>query len=262
MSNTFEPNKFADTFADLQTTFSNRVEADDRSRMVAGGSHELAATVLARSGRADFTRLDISMYELRTNPELGSIIGRVVLMQNRRLQAFSPAIIMSVSQGYELTMLDQPFDPKVGFTEGQHFGLSAKAQTRTVGFGGHEGAGAFEAGHFGTLLVGAQNTQVGDAIRQYGDRTADAVIGSGIPEAMQQAAMSPITYLTSHLAAADRRKLPIIWHPALDTEAGPASGDYPNAVRLLLGAGAVALGQRGLQNAKLLVDDAVQRWGR
>lgn len=260
MSDTFEADRFSDSFAAAQEALGGRIEVVDRSDLVVAQPDAARDLLMAGTpNRQGFYELQVSGQELRGNPVFRHLLGRVVLMPNRQLHALSPAIITAgEQQDYTVTMLNQPFVPDVGFTPGQHFGLSVKAQTRTAGFGGHGVAGGYEAGHFSTVLVGSRERSVGQAIVRAGDLATHQVISAGVPEAMSQTDMLAVPYRSARVPANSQAKMAIFWHPALDDERGPAAGDYPDAIRLMLGAGVAAIGQRGLDDAQRLVEHATK----
>ncbi len=259
MTNRFEGNRLADSFLALQANFDGQIAVADESNVATEPSLTHDTFKAQPPNQQGFYPLSFSGEQLHRDVLCRRILGRVILLQNRQLNALSPAIVTPKdAQSYDITMLNQPFVLEVGFTGGQHFGLSAKAQTNSVAFGGHTSAGAFEAGHFSAVLLGARDETAGQAIVQLGDKGTDAIISGGIPEAMSRTGMMPVSYRTARLPAASRAIVAAFWHPSLETPHGPASGDYPNAVRLMLGAGGLALGQQGQDRAHQLVDQALR----
>jgi len=260
MINTLEVNKFSDEFDSAQEKFAGQIEVIDRSGLVTSQSDAVRELLMAQEpNQQGFYAVELTGHLLRNDPRVARVLGRIILMPNKRLGALSPAIITRGQEAdYDITMLDLPFATKAGFTAGQHFGLSVKAQTRVEGFGGHSRAGAFEAGHFSTVLVGTRDESLAQNIMKSGDAATHQVIGRGVPEAMAETDMLNVPYRTVRLSADNHANLAVFWHPALDTEKGPASGDYPDAVRLMLGAGVAVLGQRGLDDARRLVDYATE----
>lgn len=254
-----ELNRFDDEILQAQASFDNQLDLQDRSGLIA--TTNVDKDLLSRSN----TRVP-GLYELAVAPhELKGIyaplIGRMVLMPNIAKQELSPAVIMPHGNDFELTMLDVPYDTQVGLSDGYKFALSAQAQTRTTGFGGHGNAGPLESGHFGTLLVGARDKGVGSNIVTNGDTATHRVIQGGVANTMQSVDMLPVGYRSRVLPAAETRKITLFWHEGLDGATGPEAADYPNAVRLMLGAGVAALGVRGLDKARQLVDYAREGMG-
>jgi hypothetical protein len=268
MSSVAESNiqEFADQFAAGQQAFDGQIQASDLGGMVAHEAESAAVRDLLTDQAADnhgFHLLEINAGLLRNDPNLRPMIGRVLLIANRSLEAFSPAIITTLGEGnaaqFRLTRLNVPFVPAVGFTPGQHFGLSLKAQTSVPEFGRHTGAGNFEAGHFSTFLIGTRNDTLARDITTRGDTASHSAIAGGVPEAMKQAQMLDISSVTVTLDPLNTARLPLYWHAELDSEQGPASGDYPDAVKLMLGAGFKAIGQRGLDDVRQLLLDVSQQ---
>lgn len=164
--------QFEDSFSALQGKMDGRIVVDDYHTSITAPANELR---LAEPLGEGFQLVDIR------RSGLAAVAGRVLLLPNR--SAFSPAIVTEDAHGtYQITLLDQEYDTKVGFTEGVHFGLSAKAQTQVRGFGGHGNAGGFEAGHFSTVLSGAQSEAIASALVASG--------GMGGPGSRQQAAVA------------------------------------------------------------------------
>lgn len=242
-------NQLTDAFAGAQETFNGLLDTTDFST-ISNSRITLPSTELTHTN--DFVALP--------SAQLTTYLGSILLLMNRELQALSPAIIMpSSDSAYNITMLNQTYDPKVGFTAGQHFGLSAKAQTSGSGFGGHGGRGGFEAGHFSTVLIGARSTDIGGALERRGDQATHAVIHSGVPELMSQHDLISVPYKTAIIPSS---KLPLVqafWHRGLETEHGMAQADYPNAVQLLMGSAIHELGASGIDTARQLVDKAIRR---
>ena len=246
-------NMYKDTFAGAQETFQGALDTTDFARTI--GVHAAVPQ----------TFLDQKEDFIAVPPEqLTSYLGSIVLLMNKEARALSPAIIMptgSPSSSYSITMLNQPYDPKIGFTPGQHFGLSAKAQTMGSGFGGHGVQGArsgFEAGHFSTVLLGVRNSGIGSRLVQAGDRATHEVIGAGVPELMSENDLVTVSYKTAVVPSSKLPGIQAFWHRGLEVEDGMARANYPNAVQLLMGSAIHQLGASGIERARRLVDSAVQ----
>lgn len=248
--------RYEDSFRSGQEVFEHRIDDADNSGLVV--AHVGDVQLAIGQEQAGFYRLQVSGALLRT--DASPYLGRVLLYQTR--SDFRPAILSALPHGqdFELTVLEQPYDPKVGFTRGMHFALSAKAQTRVQSFGAHGARGGFEAGHFSTVLVAASagGTAIAEELRRNGDAQTHKVLEAGTPETMAAMDMLPLKYKSVTIQGEDHRLLPLVWHRSLETAAGAAAGDYPGAVRLMMGAGLAAIGQRGIDSARRLVDDAIR----
>ena len=240
-------NQFEDSFSALQGKMDGRIAVDDYHASVTTPANELRLGEPLGEG---FQLVDIR------RSSVAAVAGRVLLLPNR--SAFSPAIVTEDAHGtYQITLLDQEYDTKVGFTEGVHFGLSAKAQTQVQGFGGHGSADGFEAGHFSTVLSGAQSEAIANALVASGDKATHAVLENGTVETMSQLELLPLSYKTKRLSEAQAAALPLVWHASLD-ERGAAVGDYPDAGKLVMGAAVTRLGDRGIDKTRSLVDAAIR----
>lgn len=247
-------------FAAAQQEFGGRIDASDKSHDVT--NHALGQDMdhlLTGAHKRD------GFYELVLTPEAfqagaAALIGRAVLLPNRRIGAFSPAIFTRGEGGVlEVTMLDQPFDPEVGFSSGQHFGLSLPAQTRVPSFGAHSGQGGFEAGHFTTALAAAApgGETVASQLLNDGDDATHTFLNGSVPQTAAQTGALPFGYQRS-LVLAGSHQLRVLWHAGLSgTDGAPAAGDYPGATRLMNGAQVRAIGGAGIEKVHGLVQAAV-----
>jgi hypothetical protein len=257
-----ELTRYQDHFAQIQDTFGGTIQTTDTSSQVATDKDFQIDQYFSQEGiDQDFKVIEVSGKGLANG--YAPLIGRILLMSNRANTMLSPIVFSrsTEQQGvFEITLLDQPFDPRQGLTEGMRFGLSAKAQTRTPGFGSHSHSGSFEAGHFSTVLAAASMKGQGVASKliQKGDAATHEVLSAGITETFTQFDMLPLTYKSRKISAADTRPMHVFWHPAIEGETGPMAADYPDAVKLMMGAGVAAIGQPGVEKIKMLVDHAVK----
>lgn len=184
-------------------------------------------------------------------------VGRILLSPNKKLRALSPAVLLPGNQTYyELTRLNQPYEPTVGCTAGIQFGLSAVAQTKDNRFGGHATEqGGFEAGHFSSALIASKNIQVGEDLRARGDAATHTLLLRGIAPTMSGLDMLPMAYQTAIIPSLDT--LALFWHPSLETNNGTMTADFPGSIRLVIGAGIASLGRKGIDTARTLVDAAI-----
>lgn len=246
--------QYHESFEQAQAAFDGRLDDLDRSSLVVvnGRSADITSAGPDRTG---FYPIDISLRP--GSNDLAVFAGRAILVPNTNLGALSPAVITAEADqagGYQITMLQQPYTPNVGFSEGMHFGLSAKVQTRTAGFGGHGTAGGFEQGHMGAVLLGARDGAIGRELVVNGDTATHRVLNAGTAESFSQYDMLNINYVTRPLPANTDATLRVYWHETLPDVAG----DFPEATKLLLGAGIRVLGTQGLDRARRLVDDAIR----
>lgn len=242
-------------FNQAETSLGQQLYAPDRTSEIIRNTEDDVFTRHRAQGQ-DFYDVSFAPCELLGHSgEFSQLLGRIILFPNSRLGVFSPGIVQPLASEIQLTMLDQPFDTKVGLSEGQHFGLSAEAQTRASGFGEH-GAGKFEAGHFGTVLVAARSERLAGAIVNLGDAATHDVLDKGLVGVMNTHDMLPLQYRHSRLPMTSDRKVTAFWHPALGGEHGPAQADYADATKIVLGAGVAAVGRRGIDRARRLADDA------
>jgi hypothetical protein len=254
-------NNFTEAFDSAQRDFQGKIDDVDRSQDVLAGSPAGDALDLLTEKNSSG-----GFHEVRVTPNMlredaAPLIGRILLMPNRQLGAFSPVIFTEdpTNPGqFEVTMLNQPFVPEVGFTKGQHFGLSVKAQTRVESFGGHGDSGGFEAGHFSTVLAAAspQGREIANSLVTDGDKATHSVLDDGTPEKLSSLGLMPLDYIKKRLPAGDMQ-LPVLWHPRLGGD-NPAAGDYPDAIRLMMGAEVQAIGTEGIDRAGQLVEDAIK----
>jgi hypothetical protein len=252
---------FIEAFNDAQQDFQGRIDTTDRSQDVLVDSWASDALDLLTDKNPSG-----GFYEVRVTPSMlradaAPLIGRILLMPNKKLGAFSPVIFTDdpANPGqFEVTMLNQPFVPEVGFTKGQHFGLSVKAQTRVDSFGGHGGSGGFEAGHFSTVLAASSRRggEIADSLVANGDNATHAVLDDGTPEKLSELGLMPIDYIKRKLPLGDMA-LPVLWHPKLGGD-NPAGGDYPDAIKLMMGAEVHSIGTEGIDRAGQLVEDAIK----
>lgn len=206
--------------------------------------------------RNGFSEASVQPSDFRVQGRAQSLLGRIILVQNAKLQAFSPAIVLPspTMEGVDITMLDQQYDPRVGLSAGIHFGLSAHSQTVSSNFGEHSSAAVYEAGHFSTLLLGSRDPTLGDSLRRLGDIASDTMIESGVATTMSLQGTIPVRYKTAQVGFSNPAAMKLYWHHSLETDSGPASGDFENTVQLLLGAGFRALGRTGIDDVRRLAD--------
>ncbi|HVV26216.1 MAG TPA: hypothetical protein VHC21_04270 [Candidatus Saccharimonadales bacterium] len=270
------------SFEDAQVMFEGRLDMADRSQAVFPASGRESVEFMVDNGQEavdfavdngdednKFFPVTIDTQYLRDDTSK-LFVNRVLLMHNPRLGVLSPVIITKDPDHageFQITMLNQPYDTKVGFSKGMHFGVSVKAQTRVEGFGGHGQAGGFEQGHFSGVILGGGDAKIAHNLVKSGDAaTHDLLAGAlpgtpqktgGISETMAAKGMLDIPEPITQPLPSDVL-LQTYWHHKLEGEAGPVGGDYPDATKLMLGAGVQALGSVGLERARLLVDDAVR----
>lgn len=253
-----EINKYSDQIYKAQELFDGALDLADRSRFITPDTLTTDNITSLYSPTRISSLFEVTLAPIQLKGHHAALIGKIMLVPNTLRQELSPGVIMPHGEDFELTMLDVAYDTKVGLTDGYKFAISAQAQTRTAGFGEHGIAGPLESGHFGTLLVGARSEKIGSKIIDSGDAATHGVINKGVAPAMQSVDMLPVAYRSRILPASETRKLKLYWHQGLGTENGLESADYPNAVRLMLGAGVAALGMNGLDRARKLVDYARQ----
>ena len=203
-----------------------------------------------------FQEIAFSPAELVPGASKAQLIGRVVLMPNRALDALSPAIIIPKNNGFELSMLDQPYDIGVGMTKGIHFGISVKAQTATNSFGEH-GKGSFEVGHFSSVLLGVRDDNARGALLSPDHGATDAVVRNDMASALSSSDLLAAKYKSVNLSSGDTRRMKAYWHPTLDSEDGPITGNFQGALRVMLGGAVLQLGDKGVDTAMRLVDAAM-----
>lgn len=257
---------FNNSFDTAQNIFNNELDIADRSAQIAAGNQDNFTEVI-RVGEAErskyhgFIPVDIHLPSLPATAAL--YVNRVLLMQDPALKAYVPAIITADTHhgAYNITKIAQPFVPEVGFTDGMHFSVSLSAQTRAKGFGGHgsQGASGMEQGHFSAVLLGAHSPAIKNAIVANGDKASHDLLHAGVPDIMTRSKLLDVPgHVTKRLDTSKEASLRLFWHPGLEQDDQPVVGDYPDATRLMLGGALYALGERGQENAKVLVDDAVR----
>jgi hypothetical protein len=204
---------------------------------------------------------------------LPAVVGRVVLLNNSEVGAFSPAVVTcpdpTLPNIAQITMLSREiFVPTRGITPGQQFGVSAKSQTRVSGFGSDNSSIAEEPGHFGVLMVGASNRRIASALAAEGDKVTHSVLDNpkgGLPETMDAQGLIDLGTKTALVDFSDPRvRVQAFWHPdTMQTADGvPLKADYPNSVEVLLGAGIKAVGARGVEAARGLVQHLTRQRSR
>ena len=250
------------SFESAQEMFNGDIDTTDRSKLVVPGNPEETLDFYQdnKPNADNFYPVRVESELLREQPAL--FVNRALLMHNPRINALSPVIITTDPNSlgkFQITMFDQPYDPKVGFSPGMHWNISLKAQARASGFGEHgPKASGLEQGHFGAAILGAYDKAVGQAIINRGDKgTHGQVLDKGVPEVMGQSSMLPVAPITRDLPPTF---VPLMayWHDKLQDDVGPISGDYPESTRLMLGAGLHAIGQDGIIKLEELVKDAVR----
>lgn len=265
MTTSLEPSidTYERSFESAQSAFDGAIDMADRSGQVLEGDPQEVNDFLAENGanRAGFYEVPIEGELLRSNPAL--YVGRALLMPNPRLVALSPTVItMDPKQPgrFQITMFDQPYDPAVGFSTGMHFGISTKSQTRIDGFGAcGDQASGLEQGHFSAAILGVKIPAIGSEIVEHGDHGSHGVIDErGVAESMGASGILPVMPITRELPATGAYSLMAYWHEKLQTDTGPAGGDFPEATRLMLGAGLHAIGENGLPRLERLVKDAAR----
>lgn len=253
---------YRQSFDTAQEVFDGSIDTADRSRQVLQPENaQASADFLIDSGqdREGFFPVIIDTQALHDDTS-SLFINRALLMHNSELGVLSPVVITANPENpgeFQITMLNQPYDPEVGFSDGMHFGISVKAQTRVEGFGGHSSAGGFEQGHFGAVLLGAKDEALADTLVASGDQATHKILDNGVSETMASRKMLDLQPITRQLPK-NSAKLQLYWHEGLESENGPIGGDYPDATRLMLGAGVHAIGERGLDRARTLVDVAIR----
>jgi hypothetical protein len=253
--------QYEDAFYTGQQIFDGRIEEKNYGSQVAQAPNDEARELLTDgSEQQGFVDLGMSSKDIYRHKSL--LVGRIMLIGNRDTNEFSPVII---TEDYEsgplsLTRLNQPFVPSVGASEGIRFGLSVKAQSRVQGFGGHGNTGGFETGHFATAQSAAsQNGQaIANALKESGDKATHKVLEAGVPETMSRLGILPISYTTVLLERTNQHPLQLVWHRGLDTDNGPIAGDYPEATKLMLGAGFKGLGEQAIVRLERLVSEVVR----
>ncbi len=246
---------FNQGFEELQKRYSGALDVIE--------STEATRTYLdvgeASHGEEAFGFRDIS----GTASEISAFEGRIVLYPDTKGGFYKPATITKSKGELQLTVLDQPFDPNVGVTDGIMFGLGLKAETSKPTFGGHTAAGGFEAGHFAPVMIGAVATDVRSDIIARGDKATHSTgndVG-GVPEKMTQTGLlKGVKPTTVSLDTSNPRKIPLRWHPSLESDEGMLLAEYSgtNPVKLMLGSAAIGLGPHGVDKAGELVNDAVR----
>ncbi len=250
------------SFETAQAVFGGGIDTIDRSQQVLAANAQQALDFLTGNqlNDAGFREVEIDSELLKAQPAL--YVGRTLLMHNARLGVLSPAIITANPErvgDFEISMFDMPYDPAIGFSPGMHWSVSVKAQTKVGGFGGHgEKASGLEQGHFGAAILGAQDQAVAEAIISHGDDGTHRALKAGVAETMGKNNMLPTPPITRQLPSNQPFKLMAYWHERLQTDSGPAGGDFPEATRLMLGAGLRAIGDNGLIRVERLVKDAVR----
>lgn len=216
----------------------------------------------SREFGADFHPVDL---DIRDYPN-SAVIGKLLLLANPKDRVMHPAVLLPKAKHpgvIRLAKLAQPYVPQVGVTDGINFGLSVEAETASAGFGGHGPAGSFEGGHFGVVLTSGASESIAHALVKNGDKATHKVLDNRLPAQMERNNIAPSNVVPQIRDIATQQygpgqRLPLFWHPSLEGETGIARADYPDAARLLLGAGVHALGQDGLDRAKRNVDNAIR----
>lgn len=246
---------YQSAYADLQQRFNGQIEVVNANHDTGyQDPNQLAAGVDAVGFR------DISAKV----SELGPFIGRIVLYPNRRKNEYQPAVITRKGASLQMTVLNQPFDPNVGISDGILFELGLKNDTNQPTFGTHTASGGFEAGHFAPAMIGVRAADARNAIISRGDRGTHGVGSSagGVPEKMmQEGLLGGVAMTTRALPADSPHPVPLYWHPRLEDNRGLMVANYEgqtNAVQLMLGAASYALGPRAVDQIGELADAAIR----
>jgi|GEM_PF-2032326 len=270
------------SFEDAQNVFDGRLDVTDRSTAVLPTNGQQSVEFMVDNGEEavdfavdngdeenKFFPVTIDTQYLRDDTSK-LFVNRVLLMHNPRLGVLSPIIITKDPEHkgeFQITMLNQPYDAKIGFSKGMHFGVSVKAQTRVAGFGGHGQAGGFEQGHFSGVILGGSDNRIANSLVSGGDAATHDILAGALPDAPRKTGGISETMAAKGMLdipepitqpLPDKVLLQTYWHHKLEGDDGPVGGDYANATKLMLGAGVRALGAAGLERARLLVDDAVR----
>ena len=205
----------------------------------------------ARTKRID----DVTSYELINTGALSTV-------PTAEFIAVSLKGIIEEGGGFErrMTILLQPYDPKVGVSVGMMFGLALKKETEEPTFGSHTGAGGFEAGHITPTFVGAKVPKIGEQIIQHGDAATHKVGANqgGVPEAMTQTNLiEGVDYKTRTLDMLSPHPIGLKTHATLEGDNGLIVPEYPGALRTAMGAAANSLGEEALDKVGELVDSAI-----
>lgn len=196
--------------------------------------------------------------------ELGPFLGRVVLYPSRKAAVYQPAVITRKNNSLQMTVLDQPFDPNVGITEGILFELGLKNDTRQSTFGAHTASRGFESGHFAPAMIGVKAQDAREAIITDGDKGTHSVgvTAGGVPEKMMQEGLLGGTAMKTREISVDTPyPIPLYWHPALEDDNGLMLARYTgptSTVELMLGAASQALGEQATDQVGQLVDAAIR----
>lgn len=247
-------------------------EIDLRTDMApnAGGQSGLD---VVRDGRLDALgcyAIELPAQVIATTPQL---LGRILLYEDPRAQQLVPTVLTVNPQQPRLLrvarLTRQPFVPTTGIvrgpglTDGMLFGTGIDVQTQSESFGGHTGSGGFEGGHFAVAMAAARSPRRAQAVRTGGDAVADAVISSGVPGDLAKLGLTadlpiPDTAVIDLDRLPPNTRLPLKWHPDLETGSGAASAYYPEAPKLLIGSAMHKLGEAGLRAASGFADDVVR----
>jgi len=211
----------------------------------------------------DFMSIDLSVRDYPGS----NILGKVVLYLNPQDSVYNPAMLIGDAVNpriIHLARLWQPYEPNVGFSVGQDFSLSTVKQTRSAGFGQHGQAGAFEMGHFGTTIATGASDKIASELQEEGDIATHRLLGRGLTNRYVLLGIAPTDILPSVMTLDTAKyepgdRLPIYWHPSLETADGQAlSPDMDNATRLLIGSAIDRIGQKGIDRAKQNIGNVIR----
>lgn len=256
--------QFHQSYQLAQAQFGGQIETGHTDLAAVTYGNGLDVLNDARANRDGFQPIEVDVRDYLRTPQ---ILGRIVLYQNTQHLVMNPAVVMPDQHQpglIRIAKLDQPFVPRVGLTDGIHFGVSVEAQTQAPGFGGHGQAGGFEAGHLGVSLSTARSPQLAHDLRTAGDKVSHRVMsGDGLPRQLGRLGM------INGVPAANSRvinpsdypagyRLPLYWHQQLEAQSGAALADFDNTLELLLGAAVSTVGQRGLDQAAEHITNAIR----
>ena len=242
--------KYMIGFNTLQSAFDGQIEVLADSAPVIN-----RAEIEITDGRKDFVSMPVPTEQLAT------YVGQILLMQDRTGNFYSPVVVSPAKHGtgYQITKLEQPYDPEVGISDGIRFGLAIKLATSKTSFGMHVPSGGLEAGHFSPLLVAGRNDQLAADLVARGDKATHGVLEApvgGVAEVMAMSGLLQIPYKTAQIP--DGVVVPLYWHKSLADSSIDNSAQYPDAVKLMLGAATNSLGVAGIDTARRLVEHAAK----
>lgn len=254
--------------------FGAGVYMDPSGDVQANGAEFEARAIVTdeKPNGADFRQVPVDIRDYPNSP----IMGKLLLMASVETgnEAMHPAML-TPKPGHpgvvRLSVLRQPFVPKVGVTSGIDFVLSLEKQTQAPTFGGHvKTAGAFEGGHFGVAMLSGVDTDSGRTLvhrlQQKGDHASHDTLEAdktGLPGQMTRNGLASSDIVPQVIEVATEQykpgqRFPLYWHPSFETEQGIASPAYEDATRLLIGGAVDALGTDGLDRAKRNISNVIR----